>query len=209
MPKTKILTLTEQDFISQGSHKKCFAYPGQPGRCIKIPYNPAGQVDLNREIFYLTHILKKRGDQSGILPHYYGAVATNLGQGHVFELVTDYNGVTSRSLETLLTEETVSQEQLSQLHQALLTLRDRMLAYRVISMSIYPENILYQKTSEQDFRLMFINDMGSGSALAFEYFLPFVAKAKIKRYWNRFVASWQKKLPETLQILTQDLAFKE
>ena len=205
---TKILTLTEQNFISKGSHKKCFSYPGSPKRCIKIPYNPAGQVDLNREIFYLTHILKKRGPQSGILPHYYGAVATNLGQGHVFDLVCDYNGVTSISLQTLLATQTLSPEQLQRLHTALLDLRDRMLTYRVISMSIYPENILYQKISEQDFRLMFINDMGSGAVFAFEYILPCMAKRKIKRYWNRFIQnSIPNRLPPAVAKTLADLAF--
>lgn len=209
MSDTQILTLTDDNFIAKGSHKSCFRHPAFPTRCIKVPYNGAGKVDLNREIFYLTHILKKRGPQSGILPRYYGKVQTDLGEGHVFDLVCDYDGKVSQSIEKLLAQNTLPDAQLTQLKDALLQLRDRMLAYRVISMSIYPENILYQKLNEHDFRLMFINDMGSGSSLAFEYFLPFMAQAKIKRYWNRFVASWQKKLPKELQMLTQDLAFPQ
>lgn len=209
MSDAQILTLTDIDFIAKGSHKQCFRHPQYKTRCIKVPYNEAGKVDLNREIFYLTHILKNRGPQSGILPRYYGKVQTNLGEGHVFDLVCDYDGHVSQSLETLLKQNTLSDSQLVSLKQALLDLRNRMLGHRVISMSIYPENILYQKINEHNFRLMFINDMGSGSSLAFEYFLPFMATRKIKRYWNRFIISWQKKLPPQLQVLVQDLAFPQ
>ena len=202
------LTLTEQDFISQGSHKKCFAYPGYKDRCIKIPYNAAGQIDLNREIHYLTHVLKKRGEQSGILPRYYGEVDTTLGAGHAFELIRDYDGAISQDIRGFLTASDVGALQLTALHDSLLNLRDRMLRYRVISMSIYPENILYQKLTESTFRLMLINDMGSGAALPLEYYVVPLAKAKIKRYWNRFVDSLATKAnPAVTKIIVPGLKF--
>lgn len=201
------LTLTEQDFISRGSHKKCYHYPGQPQCCIKVPYNAGGVTDITREIFYLTHVLKERGPQSGILPRYFGKVRTNIGQGYAFELVRDYDGNISQSIQTLLTKP-ISHEQLLSLRNALLIMRERMLQYRVISMSIYPENILYQRTGEHDFRLMLINDMGSGASVPLEYIVAAMARAKIKRYWNRFVASLPNRIdPAVCAVLQDGLSF--
>lgn len=205
--KIPFLTLHETDFISQGSHKKCFHYPKQAKYCIKIPYNEAGEVDLKREIHYIKRVLKQRGPQSGILPHYYGKVETNFGVGHVFELVTDYDGKISQSIESVLAT-SLPQPEVQKIHDALLILRDRMLQYRVICMSIYPENILYQRTGTHDFRLMLINDMGSRAALPLEYYFSVAAQHKIKRYWNRFVASLQQNLPPSVRnIIIADLAF--
>ena len=202
-----ILTLTDEYFISQGKHKKCFRHPHFPTRCIKIPYNEAGKIDLNREIFYLTHILKKRGDESGVLPHYYGKIQTNLGEGHVFELIRDYDGKISQSLETILAV-TPSLLDIKALHTSLLHLRNQLFDYRVITMSIYPENILYQKTDKKIFRLIFINDMGSASLFPLEYYIAPVAKAKIKRYWNRFIQNTiPKRLPLAIAQQLADLVF--
>ena len=205
--KIPSLQLTEQDFISQGSHKKCYHYPGQPQACIKIPYNAGGVTDINREVFYLTRVLKNRGPQSGILPRYFGKVNTNFGQGHAFELVRDYDGNISQSIEALLAKP-VAQEDLLKLRTALIIMRERMVQYCIISMSIYPENILYQRTGAHDFRLMLINDMGSGAAVPLEYIVPAMARAKIKRYWNRFVNSLPNRIdPAICAVLQEGLSF--
>ncbi|MBR3632606.1 MAG: hypothetical protein IKN49_06080 [Elusimicrobiaceae bacterium] len=200
--------LTEEQFIAKGSHKQCFRHPQQERQCIKVPYNQAGQTDLNREIHYLTHILGKRGAESGILPAYYGPVETNLGTGHCFELVCDADGKISASIETILNNPACTSQQITQIHDALLHLRNQMLKYRIIAMSIYPENILYQRLGENNFRLVLINDMGSSSVLPLEYFLAPLAKAKIKRYWNRFVQnSIPHRLPPTVADALADLTF--
>ena len=202
------IQLTDEQFIAKGSHKQCFRHPQNKRQCIKVPYNKAGETDLNREIYYLTHILKQRGPQSGILPAYYGTVQTNLGTGHVFELVCDFDGKIATSIETLLNAPGCTPAQIAQIHDALLHLRDQMLQYRVIAMSMYPENILYQRLDEKNFRLVLINDMGSASALPLDYVLAPMARAKIKRYWNRFIQnSLPHHVPPAIAQALLDLTF--
>ena len=203
------LQLTTDLFIAKGSHKQCFRHPQNNRLCIKVPYNAPGQTDLNREIYYLTHILKQRGEQSGVLPRYYGPVKTNLGVGHVFDLICDTDGKISPNIEQILTDPALTTQQLQAIHQHLFVLRDHILQYRLICMSMYPENILYQQLDADTFRLMLINDMGSSSSFPFEYYLPFLAKTKIKRYWNRFIQnSLPKRLPAPIAQQLADLVFK-
>lgn len=205
---TEMLNLTPDHFIAKGSHKQCFRHPENDRLCIKVPYNPSGQTDLNREVFYLTHILKERGAQSGILPHHYGPVETNLGTGHVFDLICDTDGKVSQSIEQVLSDPQLPVQRLEEIHRALFDLRNRMLQYRTICMSIYPENILYQQMEGGKFRLMLINDMGSSSVLALEYIWPAAARAKIKRYWNRFIQnSIPNRLPPAVAKKLADLSF--
>lgn len=181
--------LSPGDFIAKGSHKKCFQHPQDPARCIKIPYNAPGETDLHREVHYLTRVLKQRAAQSGILPKYHGKVQTNLGEGHVFDLIRDFDGEISRSLAHALASESLLQTRFYGLKNALVALRESMFKYQIISMAIYPENILLQRLNPYDFKLMYINDMGSGAFLPLEYYIPAAAHAKVKRRWNRFIRS--------------------
>ncbi len=206
---SQILELTPDLFIAKGSHKQCFRHPEKDSLCIKVPYNAPGETDLNREIHYLTRILKNKGPQSGILPRYYGAVHTNLGTGHVFDLICDPNGQVSHSIEHILKDPNLPTAQLENIHQQLFLFRDKMLQHRLICMSMYPENILYQQLPDHSFRLMLINDMGSSSSFPLEYYVPLITKAKIKRYWNRFVLnSLPHRLPAGVAQQLQDLIFK-
>lgn len=181
--------LSPGDFIAKGSHKKCFQHPQDPTRCIKIPYNAPGETDLHREVHYLTRVLKQRAAQSGILPKYHGKVQTNLGEGHVFDLIRDFDGEISRSLAHALASESLLQTRFYGLKNALVALRESMFKYQIISMAIYPENILLQRLNPYDFKLMYINDMGSGAFLPLEYYIPAAAHAKVTRRWNRFIRS--------------------
>lgn len=203
---TTPILLTEKDFFSKGSHKKCYLYPGHPQYCIKIPYNKGGIKDIKREVFYLTHILKQHGPQSGILPHFFGKIHTNLTDGYVFEMIRDFDGKISQNIEVwLATPHT--HDQLLALRHALLMMRDSMLQHNIISMSIYSENILYQKTDPQHFRLMLINDMGSSEIIPLEYFITPLAKSKIKRYWNRFMTNLSKRIDPTISAMLADGLF--
>ena len=186
MNTNKKIILTKNLFIAQGSHKQCYFHPQDTTRCIKVAYNPLGEKDLHREVRYLTHILKTKAGKSGILPKYYGAVETNQGTGHIFDIIFDFNGHISTDLSSLLEDSLFMDTHYYGLKNALIGLRETLFKFNIISMTIYPGNILCQKINPYDFRLMFINDMGSGAFIPLEYYWNTAAQAKIKRRWNRF-----------------------
>lgn len=187
MKEIETLHLNNKLFIAQGSHKQCYFHPHNKFRCIKVAYNPLGEKDLTREARYLTHILKTRAGQSGILPQYYGTVNTNKGTGHIFDIIFDFDGNISTSLNCLLQGAYFLKTHYYGLKNALIGLRETLFKFNNISMTIYPENILCQKMNPFDFKLMFINDMGSGAFIPLEYYWNRAAQAKIKRRWERFI----------------------
>ena len=48
-----MLELTEDLFVGNGYHKKCFRHPTDSTKCVKVAYTEDGKVDLEREIKYL------------------------------------------------------------------------------------------------------------------------------------------------------------
>lgn len=109
MNQNQIINLTDDLLYGQGTHKKCFLHPLDNNLCIKIAYNKGGQRDLNRELNYLK-VLKRHHKDYSILPQYYGPVKTNLGIGHVFELIQDYDGTKSQTLEDFINSPTAFKE---------------------------------------------------------------------------------------------------
>ena len=98
----QILQLDDTLLYGQGSHKKCFLHPHNKNLCIKLAYNRGGQKDLLREINYID-VLNRRHKDYSILPQYFGKVNTNLGTGYVFEIIRDYNGNKTQTLEDFIT----------------------------------------------------------------------------------------------------------
>lgn len=97
--KDKQLILTEADLLGQGAHKKVYRHPEDPARCVKICFKEDDE-DIRRELDYRHRC--KRTYYSQMLPKYCGTVETNLGTGYVFELVRDFDGQMSRTLQTYL-----------------------------------------------------------------------------------------------------------
>jgi hypothetical protein len=145
-----------------------------------------GQTDLQREINYLK-ILNKRNKDYSILPRYYGTVATNLGTGYVFELIKDFDGKKSLTLEDVLRNNTLFINLFNTIKILLISLKDTLLKNEIITMGIFPENIILQRTSASDFRIRIVNDMGSGVLIPLEYHFSYFAKTKVLRRWNEFI----------------------
>ena len=186
MPKNEILYIDENLFYGQGTHKKCFIHPKNDRLCIKIAYNRGGQKDLLREINYLKVLQRRKKDYS-ILPQYYGEVKTNLGTGYVYELIKDYNGNTSSTLRDFITSETSFKTNYKLIAQLLKDLKCNLYKNEIITMVLFPENILFQKLSEDNYKLRIINDMGSGVLVPLEYYFDYFAHQKIIRRWKKFL----------------------
>ena len=48
-------------------------------------------------------------------------------------------------------------------------------------MVLFPENIIFQKTTENKYRIRIINDMGSSVLIPLEYYFSYFAHTKILR----------------------------
>lgn len=145
-----------------------------------------GQKDLLREINYID-VLNRRHKDYSILPQYFGKINTNLGTGYVFEIIRDYNGNKTQTLEDFITSPTLFAENFDLIVHLLKNLKDELYKNEIITMVLFPENILFQKTDENTYRVRIVNDMGSAVLIPLEYHFKYFAHTKILRRWKMFL----------------------
>lgn len=182
------ITLSEKDYISRGLHRKCYHHPGDANKCIKVNYNDGAEEETNREIAYYKHLIK-RNVSFDALAKYYGPVSTNYGNGHIFELVRDYNGETAIPLEKYLANKSLTEKYFDQLVTGLKELKSALLKDRIITMTIKSKNILFQHLSDTNSRLVIIDNIGNSTFIPIANYIPCFAKSKIERTWQRFLKS--------------------
>lgn len=182
-----VLDLSHAVLIGQGTHKKCFVHPQNSARCVKVAYNELGKRDLNREVKYLRGGFRRK-HQSTILPHFYGTVQTNLGEGYVVDFLKNADGTPCLSLKTWL-ETSVVDPQLDPLvHQAMLVLKQKIREEQVLCLAIYPENILFQKDSLGAYHPFLVNDLGNAARIPLAYWIQSVRLRSIEKRWEEFLA---------------------
>lgn len=186
MHNKEVIQLDDSLLYGQGSHKKCFLHPHNKNLCIKIAYNEGGQKDLIREINYID-VLKRRHKDYSILPKYFGKVNTNLGTGYVFEIIRDYNNGRTQTLEDFITDLNLFSQNYSLIVRLLKELKEKLYKNEIITMVLFPENILFQKTDENTYRVRIVNDMDSAVLIPLEYHFKYFAHTKILRRWKMFL----------------------
>ncbi|MBI0027361.1 hypothetical protein H3S88_08205 [Gilliamella sp. B14448G11] len=182
------ITLSEKDYISRGLHRKCYHHPEDANKCIKVNYNDGAEEETNREIAYYKHLIK-RNVSFDALAKYYGSVSTNYGNGHIFELIRDYNGETAIPLEKYLANKSLTEKYFDQLVTGLKELKSALLKDRIITMTIKSKNILFQHLSDTNSRLVIIDNIGNSTFIPIANYIPCFAKSKIERTWQRFLKS--------------------
>ena len=182
------ITLSEKDYISRGLHRKCYHHPEDANKCIKVNYNDGAEEETNREIAYYKHLIK-RNVSFDALAKYYGPVSTNYGNGHIFELIRDYNGETAIPLEKYLANKSLTEKYFDQLVTGLKELKSALLKDRIITMTIKSKNILFQQLSDTNSRLVIIDNIGNSTFIPIANYIPCFAKSKIERTWQRFLKS--------------------
>lgn len=183
-----IIQLTDKDYISKGLHRKCYHHPDDANKCIKVNYNEGADEETNREIAYYKHLIK-RNISWNALARYYGSVTTNFGEGQVFELIRDYNGKTASSLEKYLADEQLTEQYYVALVKSLKELKSALLKDRIITMTIKSKNILFQHLTPEQNRLIIIDNIGNSTFIPIANYIPYFAKSKIERTWQRFLNS--------------------
>lgn len=184
--ESKVVELREELFYGNGRHKKCYIHPENENLCIKVPYNNGGKIDLEREVKFV-RLLKKNKKDCSILPEYFGKIQTSRGDGYVFELIKDYDGAKNLTLEDYLSNEELLKKNFGIIVDLLKFLKENLLKNQIITMGLFPENIIFQKIDYDKYRVRIVNDMGSAALIPLEYYSSFFAVRKILRRWKRFV----------------------
>lgn len=187
----KVLNLSEDLFYGAGRHKKCYLHPENENLCIKIAYNRGGQTDLLREIDYIK-VLKRRNKNYDILPQYYGEIETNLGHGYLFEVIRNFDKSKSITLQEILLSPELFKQNFDLTVKLVKELKEKLFDNEIITMGLFPENIIFQKISPTNYKVRIVNDMGSGVLIPLEYYFHYFAKAKVARRWEQFINTLKK-----------------
>ncbi|MCG8341545.1 MAG: YrbL family protein [Chlorobiales bacterium] len=169
--------------IGQGVTRYCFRHPDKEWLCIKVDKKPRDKVTL-REITFLKRF-ERRGISWDMLSEYYGKVDTDRGTGYVFRLIRDADGSVSSTLRYYLLHE-YERIDYRKMREAFFSFRHFLIDQKIQIFSLLDYNVVYQKVSADEGRIVLIDSIGNNQFLPTADYLGFLAKRVIKRKWYTF-----------------------
>jgi hypothetical protein len=182
----QILQITSEP-IGVGQERACYLHPEDARKVIKIQKGESDK-QTRRELILYKDLARREMINFKHIPQYYGKLQTSLGEGFVVDLIADYDGGVSKSLWWHFEQGYPLTEFLPYLAELRQYLLDNLI---VCSVDMGRYNILFQKTSPQQARLVVIDGLGNHSAINWLDNLGWFARRKINRRWHRFISRLQ------------------
>jgi hypothetical protein len=179
-----MLTLESSALIGRGLRRECYFHPEDENKCIKLVVSGDHKETRREQSYY--RLLEKRNISWRMLARFYGNVDTNLGEGAVFDLIRDYNGKISKTLGHYLSAVSETNRNDLNLDHALPRLKQYLLKWKIVTMALKPQNIVYKMTHESKGSLVVIDNIGNSDFIPMCNYLDWMAIRKIRRKWQRF-----------------------
>lgn len=180
--KTMKLVLTKEHYLGRGTNKICYYHPEDKNKIIKFSLDSTDETDMEYELKF-RKICKGKCAESTLLTKYYGTVETNKGTGYMFECVRDFDGKLSETFEALFLREKNSPK----VFEILATLRQKLLEEAMVTYTIFPDNFLVQRVSEQEYRIRIIDGIGMHVLFPLPYYSKRLARQRQKRIFEKFI----------------------
>ncbi len=193
-----MINIQPSDLIGTGVHRKCYIHPENADQCIKIVYR-GGQAETNREQKYYRY-LAKRDIPWKMLTRFHGNIETNLGIGAVFDVIRDYDGSVSKTLDTYFKSTDATTVSYSNVFQSLCELKHYLLEYNIITMALKPRNILYKRLGQTTGRCVIIDNIGNSDFIPICTYNKVLGNKKILRKWNRFEMALSKEYHDNKKL---------
>ena len=190
--------LSPEDFVAEGTDRKCFRHPGRDDYCIKVlhPERRAGR--FWREVRYFASLRRRRVDFAHVA-EYHGLIDTSLGRGAVFDLVRDDDGQVSKSLDYYLRRDDPEFEAFAA--REIENLKQDLYRQWIVFHDLNPTNILVRRLSYDEYRLVVIDGIGHNHFIPLASYSRRFARKKIVRAWNRRYHQWYSAFPALLREL--------
>ena len=185
-----MIQLNKNDELARGTNRACFIHPFDDNKCIKITISNDSS-ESEKEIEYYK-FLEKKNISWEYISKYYGQVKTNLGKGEVFDLIKDFDGSVSRTLSSYLQNDEET-KLIANPFPLLQILKNYTLKEGVVVKDLNTKNMLYQKVSDNESRLVLIDGVVNNDFLPFSKYINYFTIKKILRLWQRFEESLPKK----------------
>lgn len=182
-----MVELSDLHLIGQGKNRRCYRHPHIQNRCIKILREKSPIKTQQRETRYFRHLFK-RGVNWDMVTPLLEEVSTNLGNGVVFELMLDFNGEISKTLDYYINQNNPELNNL--LISEIEHLKAYLLQQNIVFRDLNPLNMVLQQYQPRQFRLMVIDGIGHNDFIPFCHFSKWYGQKKIRRTWNRKMNYW-------------------
>ena len=180
MAKDKLIINTE--LIGKGKERSCYLHPQDAGKLIKISREDVN-TQSKREIDFYKTLINREVDYSH-LPRFHGEIETDHGQGFIVDIVRDHDGEVSKSMLWYME----NGYELADFEPYLEELKDYLLNNLIIfTHDLYPGNMLFQKFSETEARLVVIDGIGDTVFIKWLNFFPSHVRSKINRRWDYII----------------------
>lgn len=175
--------LSDKLFVAKGVHKAVYRHPSNTRYCIKVTFT-FRDTDIERELLY-RKALKIRNKKPSLLPEYFGSVETNLGPGHVFEYIVDYDNQPSLELKSVF-EKNLDVREIFRVTplEFVRIFRDMLLAQKIVVSDVDPSNFMVQRISADRFTFKVVDNIGSPVMVPLAYYFDFVAERRIAKYYE-------------------------
>lgn len=181
--------------IGEGQERICYRHPDDPAKLIKLQKGDSDK-QTRRELELYRQLARRGMHDFEHIPRYYGMVETDRGRGFVVDLVMDYDGLPSKSLWWHFQQG----YPVAEFQDYLDELRRYLLDNRVVfSVDMGRFNILFQKLSPQQARLVVIDGLGNHTAVNWLDNIAWFARRKINRRWQRFIGRLSNYSAQTMQ----------
>jgi hypothetical protein len=200
----RVLSLKGLEPVGKGTNRACYQHPEDETKCIKVTISD-DFAESNREKKYYS-LLERREISWEMLARYYGTVETDMGEGLVFDLIRDADGLISKPLVHYFTTEALTSEledPIGKFH----ALKQYLLEQKIIVKDLGIYNILYQKLNNGGGRYMIIDGVTNNDFLPFATYIDYFAVKKITRRWERFATKFRNRIqnnPLALRLYNQN-----
>ena len=174
-----MLTLESSALIGSGLRRECYFHPEDENKCIKVVVSGDHKETRREQSYY--RLLEKRNISWKMLARFYGNVDTNLGEGAVFDLIRDFNGKISKTLEHYISAYSETDPISQYLRRALPQLKQYLLKWKIVTMSLKPQNIVYKRAHESKGFLVVIDNIGNSDFIPICNYVDWMAKRKIRK----------------------------
>jgi len=187
-----LLVLKDEDFVAKGNERACYIHPQDINKAVKVTYegnNRKKSKQTKLEVSYYKELEKRKMTNFKHLPKYFGEIKTNKGEGFIVELIRDFDGEVSKTFEYYLKKDGLEKYQ-----KELEIYKQYFLKNCIIfNYGMMPKNILLRKNNQTDFDLVLIDGLGDVSSFTILNKIPYFARQRINRRWDKFVNKYLSK----------------
>ena len=178
-----IIKLDDSLLVGEGLTRSCYRHPSKEWLCVKVEKERYHNVTL-REISFLKRF-ERRGISWDMVSEYYGRIDTDKGTGYMFRLIRDEDGSVSKTLGHYLSHE-ADHVDYDKMRDAFFAFRHFLIMQRIQVFSLLDYNVVYQKVSSSDHRIVPIDSVGNNQFLPVADYIGFFARRVIRRKWYTF-----------------------